>query len=193
MREKEFKKITVEELKEFLKTVKHYRRVELLTTTPLKPKMVVKDRKTKEPNPLLNGYVKTLLNVASLGTTKEGTTAYRVRSENNGHGAEESAFKGTYVTYISPVLAKHKTKEQYYFSYEVKLNDDDGKVENVNVKEKTYLLPDFTKFAGKIGDVWNKVSKNPRGVDMRRVKLENINRISIDNHRFQIIDSVNAI
>ena len=181
-----FRKVSIEELKEILKTVKYYRRCEVEYTAPLKSKMLVKDRTTKEANPLLEGFVHKIVNVNSLVTVKEGISAYQMRAENNNKGADYKEFKKTWWKLVKGALAKHKNAEKFYFIYEVDIKEEGGKAENVNTKFKEYLL-NGKRYLGNIGDVWKKKEKNERGVDVRLITLEHIDRISIEGLKLEVI------
>lgn len=172
-----YSKVTVDELRQFLMTVKYYRRCEFEYTAPLRPKMLVKDRVTKEPNALLNGFVNKLVNVNQLATTKEGMSGYQMRATNNGKGADYKPFQETYYELISPCVAKHKKYEKYYFVYERNLG---------STKSVQYLL-NGKKWLGSIGDVWKNKGENDRGVDIRLITLEHIDRISIEGLKLETI------
>jgi hypothetical protein len=183
---KTFERVNLETLKNKLMTVKHYRFCEVEYTTPLEGSMVKKDRVTKLPNPLLEGFIHKIVNVKSLATTKEGMSGYEMRATNNGKGEEFQPFQETYFTLISPCVAKHKRYDQYYFYYEVKIEEEGGVPTNVGTKLSEILLKG-KKYLGIVGDVWNIKKPNKRGVDMRLVKLQNIDRISIEGMKLELI------
>jgi hypothetical protein len=183
---KTFERVNLETLKNKLITVKHYRFCEVEYTTPLEGSMVKKDRQTKLPNPLLEGFIHKIVNVHSLATLKDGLTGYQMRAINNGKGEDFQPFQSTYYTLISPCVAKHKVKEQYYFYYEVLIEDENGKPTNVGTKLSEIILKG-KKFLGVIGDVWKTKERNKRGVDVRLLKLENIDRIAIEGMKLELI------
>lgn len=166
--------VTKSQLEVILSNLKGYKFVNLSYTTPLSKKMVKKDRVTKEANPLINGFVSKVLNVATLGTTKDGISGYQNRAINNGNGEN---FKESWYKYISPILVTDKkTETKRYFVYE-----------KVNRSFFTAYLLNGERWLKPIGDVWNKVSENSRGVSIRVVQTDYINAMTIDGQKYVVI------
>jgi len=170
-------KVSQAELEVILSNLKGYKFVNLSYTTPLAKKMVKKDRITKETNPLINGFVSKVLNVATLGTTKDGLSGYQMRAENNNKGAEFESFKEAWFKYLSPILVTDKkTETKRYFVYE-----------KVNRSFFTKYILNGAIYTKQIGDVWNKVSDNKRGVNIRVVQTDYINRMTIDGKKYIVV------
>jgi hypothetical protein len=172
-------KVTQEELKAILMNIKTYQFVNIDQTTPLLSKMVKNDRQTKLPNPLVNGFLNSVLNVSALATTQEGKSGYQARAEKNGKGADFQPFKEAWFKYVAKVVVTdRKTESKFYFAYE-----RHSKVR----KFFTKFILNGAIYTNPIGDVWNKVSPNKRGCDIRTVNLDHINRMTIDGTKYIVV------
>ena len=173
------KKVTIAEFTEILKTLQGYKFINLSYTTDLAKKMVKNDRQTKEPNPLLSGQLKKVVNVATLFTANAELSGYQNRAENNGKGADFKEFKEPWFQFISEnrlVATDKKTRSKFYFCYE-----------KTNKSLFSEIWLNGVKFVGKIGDVWNKISPNERGVEIRLIEIKNIDKASLSGERYEII------
>jgi hypothetical protein len=172
-------KVTVKQFALILMNLKGYKFINLSYTTNLDKKMVKKDRQTGEANILINGQLKKVVNIASLYTSNTELSGYQNRAENNGKGAEYKEYSEGWHKFIGDnklVATDKKTELKYYFCYE--------KINKTIVSE---IWLNGAKFVGKIGDVWNKVSPNDRGVEIRLIEIKNIDKASIDGIRYEII------
>jgi hypothetical protein len=173
------KKVTITQFTEILKSLQGYKFINLAYTTELSKRMVKNDRQTKEPNPLISGQLKKVVNVATLFTAKDDLSGYQNRAENNGKGADFKEFKESWFEFISEnklVATDKKTRSKFYFCYE-----------KTNKSLFSEIWLNGAKFIGKIGDVWNKISPNERGVEIRLIEIKNIDKASLSGERYEII------
>lgn len=172
-------KVTIEQFAQILINLKGYKFINLSYTTELSKKMVKKDRQTKEPNILINGQLKKVINVASLYTSNTDMTGYEKRADNNGKGNDFKEYGESWHKFISDnklVATDKKTESKLYFCFE-----------KINKSMFTEIWLNGLKYVGKVGDVWNKFTPNDRGVEIRLIEIKNIDKASIDGTRYEII------
>jgi hypothetical protein len=177
---KKIQVITRKNFIEVLKNINTYQFANIDYTTELSTKMLKKERGTNIPNELIDGKLHKCMNVAALGTTNDEISGYQNRAENNGKGADFKAFREPWYIELSKVLVTDKkTQSKFYFKYE--------KLKNTRSFFSKIILNGLV-YTGKIGDVWNKVTPNERGVEIRVINIDNINKISIDGTKYVLID-----
>lgn len=168
--------VTRKQLIEVLAKLEKYEFVNIDYTTPLKDKMLKKDRKTKEANPLIEGFVNKVLNVSALATKNEELSGYQMRARNNGY---EGEFGSSWFEHISKVLVTDKkTKTKTYFMYEV------HNVSKLPTKPKYFLFG--SEWLKPIGDVWKAKAPNKYGVGVRVINTDHINSMTIDKVEYTV-------